>query len=91
MTQQEIADSLDTTRASIANLLSVNGDNLSMNLIRKIIAKYPDLNIDWLLVGRGDMLIPGHGLQKEYEIKQIVSELVKEEIQNYIKHQKNKK
>lgn len=53
--QREIADMLSTTRAYIGNILA--GDALSMNLIKKITEKFPDLNTDWLLTGRGEMLI----------------------------------
>lgn len=88
--QTEIAIKLGVTQAYISGIIT-GKDNLGMNQLQKVLELFPDLNADWLLVGRGEMLVPGHGLQKEYEIKEMVQAIVKEEMKNYINEQKNKK
>ena len=54
--QQEVANKFDVSRQYISAIIS-GRDSMSMNFVKKILDIFPDLNADWLLTGRGEMLI----------------------------------
>lgn len=40
----------------VANNSIVEGRNIGVNILEKIVDKYPELNMDWVVTGRGEML-----------------------------------
>lgn len=54
LTQAEFADSINVVRASVSHVLS-GRNNPSYEFIRSIMQKYPTLNIEWLIFGKGKM------------------------------------
>lgn len=40
----------------VANNSIVEGRNIGINILDKIFDKYPELNMDWVITGRGEML-----------------------------------
>lgn len=55
-TQKKVADLLDVTPQYISAI--VNGkDPMGLIFVRKVLEKFPDLNPDWFLTGRGEMLL----------------------------------
>jgi transcriptional regulator with XRE-family HTH domain len=54
ITQAQFADNLNVVRASVSHVLS-GRDNPGFDFIKAIMAKYPRLNIEWLIFGKGKM------------------------------------
>lgn len=54
ITQAQFADNINVVRASVSHVLS-GRNNPSYDFIRSIMVKYPELNIEWLMFGKGKM------------------------------------
>ncbi|MCI6492330.1 MAG: helix-turn-helix transcriptional regulator [Bacteroidales bacterium] len=54
ITQAQLADSLKVVRASVSHILS-GRNNPSCEFIRALMITYPNLNIEWLMLGKGKM------------------------------------
>lgn len=54
ITQAQFADSINVVRASVSHVLS-GRNNPSFDFIKAMMSKYPRLNIDWLMFGKGKM------------------------------------
>ena len=54
ITQAQFADHINVVRASVSHVLS-GRNNPSYEFIRSIMLKYPLLNIEWLMFGKGRM------------------------------------
>ncbi|MBQ8499358.1 MAG: helix-turn-helix transcriptional regulator [Bacteroidales bacterium] len=54
ITQSQFADKLEVVRASVSHVLS-GRNNPSYEFIKAIMAKYPALNMEWLMFGKGRM------------------------------------
>ena len=58
-------------KTGLSNGFLDKNENISSNNIEIIISKYPHLNVDWLITGRGDMLRNIEEVSKEYVKKGI--------------------
>jgi transcriptional regulator with XRE-family HTH domain len=58
LTQEQLAKALDKIQQTIYKY-EKNTLELSVNEIKELKQKYPDLNTEWLITGNGDMLIKG--------------------------------
>ncbi len=56
LTAAEFAKIIGVNPSGLSHILSGNRNNLSMDTILKILKKYPDINLDWLVLGKGEML-----------------------------------
>lgn len=54
ITQAQFADTIDVVRASVSHVLS-GRNNPSYDFIKAIMQHYPDLNMEWLMLGKGKM------------------------------------
>ncbi|MBQ7812317.1 MAG: helix-turn-helix domain-containing protein [Bacteroidales bacterium] len=54
ITQSQFADKIEVVRASVSHVLS-GRNNPSYEFIKAIMAKYPALNMEWLMFGKGRM------------------------------------
>lgn len=54
ITQAQFADSINVVRASVSHVLS-GRNNPSFDFIKAMMLRYPNLNIDWLMFGKGRM------------------------------------
>lgn len=54
ITQAQLADSIDVARASISHILS-GRNKPSFDFIQSIGQHYPELNLEWLITGKGKM------------------------------------
>lgn len=54
LTSSKFADTIGVQRSSISHILS-GRNNPSLDLIQKIIANFPQINVDWLVSGKGEM------------------------------------
>lgn len=53
----QVADSCGIPRPSMTQLLKGRNQKISDDVLRKLHARFPSLNILWLLCGEGDMLV----------------------------------
>ena len=80
MASSAFAQSIDVNRSSISHLLS-GRNKPSLDVIIKILEKYPEVNLYWLLNGKGEFLSnskdaippPGDLIKTEDSITQITS------------------
>jgi len=54
LTPAHFAEIVGVQRSGISHILS-GRNNPSLDFIQKMIDKFPDLNIEWLITGKGDM------------------------------------
>lgn len=54
ISQAQFADNINVVRASVSHVLS-GRNNPSYEFIKSIMLKYPSLNIEWLMFGKGKM------------------------------------
>lgn len=75
--QQEIASTLGLKKSFVSELL--NGKrSIGYETAHKLSSQYPDLNIDWLMTGEGEMLRtdPGAGAVSDVEaLRRRIAEL----------------
>jgi len=64
LSQSQFADSLDVQRSTMSHLFS-GRNKPSISLIVKITEQYPQLNVQWLLHGKGDILIENASKSEE--------------------------
>lgn len=64
ITQSQFADKIDVGRASISHVLS-GRNNPSYEFIKAIMSKYPTLNMEWLMFGKGKMYNTPHPASTE--------------------------
>lgn len=54
ISQSQFADTINVGRASISHVLS-GRNNPSYDFVKAIMTAYPELNIEWLMLGKGKM------------------------------------
>jgi len=54
ITQSQLADTLNVAKASVSNILA-GRNRPGYDFIESLMLHYPDLNIEWLVTGRGKM------------------------------------
>lgn len=54
ITQAQFADNINVVRASVSHVLS-GRNNPGFDFIKAMMSKYPRLNIEWLIFGKGKM------------------------------------
>ena len=54
ITQSQLADTLNVAKASVSNILA-GRNRPGYDFIESLMLHYPDLNIEWLITGRGKM------------------------------------
>ena len=54
LTSSKFADTIGVQRSSISHILS-GRNNPSLDFIQKIMSSFPQVNVDWLLSGNGEM------------------------------------
>ncbi len=55
LSASQFADEINVQRSGISHILS-GRNNPSLDLVMKIIKKFPEIDIEWLLTGKGQML-----------------------------------
>lgn len=59
ITQAQFADRINVVRASVSHVLA-GRNNPSFDFIKAMMAQYPNLNIEWLMFGKGKMYKESH-------------------------------
>ncbi len=68
LTPAQFADELKVQRANVSHIL--NGRNKpSLDFVQRIIRRYPDVNIRWLLFGEGEILALSHQNNDKIDVK----------------------
>ena len=84
ITQAQFADNINVVRASVSHVLS-GRNNPSYEFIRSIMVNYPNLNIEWLMFGKGKMYkdasVPIHTKKIEEDI--LFPELEEEQLPDH--------
>jgi len=75
LSSSQFADEIGVQRSSISHILS-GRNNPSLEFVTKILKRYPEINADWILFGRGSMY---KGLNDKTEVE--VKELKKQKMQ----------
>ena len=57
ITSSQFADSCDIPRPSVSQMLNGRNKKISSDVVSRIHATYPALNISWLMFGEGDMMV----------------------------------
>lgn len=55
LTAAEFAKNIGINPSGLSHILNGNRNNLSMDSILKILKIYPDLDLEWLILGKGEM------------------------------------
>lgn len=55
LSASKFADEIGVQRSSISHIIS-GRNKPSLDFVRKVLLKYPDLNADWLVTGKGQMM-----------------------------------
>lgn len=76
ITQAQLADNLQVVRASVSHILS-GRNNPGYDFIKALMSRYPKLNIEWLIFGKGKM----------YKDQQIESTLPFEEAETIVNNE----
>jgi transcriptional regulator with XRE-family HTH domain len=63
LTPSQFADEIGVQRSSISHLIS-GRNKPSLEFIQRIVARYPEINLQWILNGTGAMLNDGNGQQE---------------------------
>lgn len=90
ITQAQFADNINVVRASVSHVLS-GRNNPSFDFIKAMMAKYPRMNIDWLMFGKGkmykdaeapaeDLLFPIVEAEAETETEMRLHDIVPEDV-----------
>ncbi|MCA0381684.1 MAG: hypothetical protein LCH58_05955 [Bacteroidetes bacterium] len=61
LTQAQVENAIQAGNGLISSAKKKNTD-LGVSWFQKIGRKYPNLNMNWLITGRGEMLLPGPGV-----------------------------
>ncbi len=72
ITSSRFADIIGVNRSSISHILS-GRNNPSLDILQKVLTKFPHINPDWLLLGQGNML--RNKSEEKQPIKQPLSTL----------------
>lgn len=59
ISSSQFADEIGVQRSSVSHVLS-GRNKPSLDFVTKILAAYPDINSDWLLSGKGNMILDVH-------------------------------
>lgn len=71
ISNSQFADTCEIPRPTISQLLNGRNKKVSDEVISKIHAAYPSLNIIWLLFGDGDMFVPNQNSQSQVATPQV--------------------
>lgn len=74
ITQAQFADNLNVVRASVSHVLS-GRNNPGFDFIKAMMAKYPRLNIEWLIFGKGKMYKDMEILKEQEEMPMVNDQL----------------
>lgn len=88
LTQYRLAKDIGVTPSAI-NLVFKDRNELRISTVEKILSAYPDLSVEWLVLGRGPMLIEsgqswgGNGAQHTQQTQPPEKEGDKGDLQGY--------
>ena len=66
----KLAENINVSRATISHIMS-GRNKPSVDFLHKILKKYPDLNLNWLVTGVGSMKIDNNIKEKKNSVNPI--------------------
>ena len=81
-TKNSFSKAIDVNPSVIGNIVGRRLSKPSFEVIEKIIQKFPDLSLDWLILGKGEMWKPTNPISGEAENQQsaLINKTVKQEV-----------
>ncbi|MEN8224573.1 MAG: helix-turn-helix transcriptional regulator [Bacteroidota bacterium] len=78
LSSSQFADEIGVQRSSVSHVLS-GRNKPSLDFITKVILRFPDINPEWLLTGRGKMLLEDMSVLPEAVVKDTQLDLIPKE------------
>lgn len=69
LSSSQFADEIQVQRSSVSHILT-GRNKPSLDFVSKILSSYPELNSDWLLFGKGQMIKKQESIQKNSKIEE---------------------
>lgn len=79
LSSSQFADEIQVQRSSVSHILT-GRNKPSLDFVSKILSSYPELNSDWLLFGKGQMMKKQESFQKNQEVDEKPEKLDKSPI-----------
>lgn len=79
LSSSQFADEIQVQRSSVSHILT-GRNKPSLDFVSKILSSYPELNSDWLLFGKGQMIKKQEQFQKNNKIEEKPEKLDKSPI-----------
>ncbi len=70
LTAAQFAEEIGVQKSSISHILS-GRNNASLDFVQKILLRYPEVNMDWILFGKGSMFKEGESAARKFENRQL--------------------
>ena len=70
LTAAQFADEIGVQKSSISHILS-GRNNASLDFVQKILLRYPEVNMNWILFGKGSMFKEGESAASKFEDRQL--------------------
>ena len=58
MSQEDFAESIETTPPYLSQILTMTNRSIGLKLLLRIKMKYPAVDLNWLIAGTGEMFLP---------------------------------
>ena len=81
LSSSQFADEIGVQRSSISHILS-GRNNPSLEFVMKILKRFPDINSDWLIFGKGSMY-KGSNAKIDEEVKELQKIAVQPDLFNF--------
>lgn len=65
ISKNQFSKEIGTSSALISQIVSNGKESFRIDLIQKIVIKYPNVNLYWLLLGEGEMMIPTRDIRND--------------------------
>lgn len=80
LTAAEFANTVGVNPSGLSHILSGKRNNLSIDTILKILDKYPDIELNWLILGKGNMTDLDKNSNSLFSDEQILIDNIEKEI-----------
>lgn len=78
LTQRAFAARIGVSQSAISSLFSQRENRPGLDMVQKIAIAYPEVNLEWLLLGQGNMLKPAVPLSELATLELIAKEMLDE-------------
>lgn len=92
LTQRGFADKIGVSQSAVSSLFSSRENRPGLEMLQKIAIAYPELSLDWLLIGRGPMFRSEaiQAVRPELTQFQVQGNTVQEQVTSYLQSEEVK-